>query len=123
MACLFNYCSEGNGGTVDGLEIRWKVAEDRTQEVRSPGAVQDAGTLHDSGILPSCMKWSNASERETTTKRFSTVAVCGECSSVGINILPIAVSAKRHTKSIIVEKVYRPPVDKYCIEYPGGLQV
>ncbi|KAK8831824.1 hypothetical protein WA577_001882 [Blastocystis sp. JDR] len=39
----------------------------------------------------------------------------------GINILPIAVSAKRHTKSIIVEKVYRPPVDKYCIEYPGGL--
>ena len=43
-----------------------------------------------------------------------------ESSRIGVNILPIAVSKKHNTKGIVVEKIYRPPVDKYCIEFPGG---
>lgn len=30
-------------------------------------------------------------------------------------------SPSKGTKHILLEKNYRPPVDKYCIEFPGGL--
>lgn len=38
-----------------------------------------------------------------------------------MNILPILYSPSRKTKEILLEKIYRPPVDRYCIEFPGGL--
>ncbi len=40
---------------------------------------------------------------------------------VGVNILPILYSPSRKTKEVLLEKIYRPPVNCYCIEFPGGL--
>ncbi|KAK8802795.1 hypothetical protein WA171_006467 [Blastocystis sp. BT1] len=39
----------------------------------------------------------------------------------GVNILPILYSPSRKTKEVLLEKIYRPPVNCYCIEFPGGL--
>ena len=122
--CLTRQKQFGNDGyAFNGLEVHWKVAEDWTQKVRPSRSVPDTSTVSITGIPHSSTKWSNASENQIMTNIFSMVVGNGECSSVGINILPIAVSAKRHTKYIILERVYRPPVDKYCIEYPGGVNL
>lgn len=42
-----------------------------------------------------------------------------EC--IGVNALPIAVSKSTKEKYLIVIKNYRPPIDRYCIEFPGGI--
>lgn len=99
------------------------MAEDWTQKIRSSRSIPDSSTISTSGIPHSSMKLSNASENQIMTNGFSMVVRNNECSSVGINILPIAVSTERHAKYVILEKVYRPPVDKYCIEYPGGVNL
>ena len=40
--------------------------------------------------------------------------------SLGVNILPICCYPDSEEKMILVEKIYRAPVDCYCIEFPGG---
>ena len=44
-----------------------------------------------------------------------------DCYYVGVNILPILYSPSKNRKWILIEKIYRPPVDCYCLEFPGGL--
>ena len=40
---------------------------------------------------------------------------------LGVNVFAVLYSPSRGTKQLLLEKNYRPPVDKYCIEFPGGL--
>lgn len=48
------------------------------------------------------------------------VMCCMHALIVGVNSLPIVVSKTTKERFILVIKNYRPPIDKYCIEFPGG---
>lgn len=49
------------------------------------------------------------------------MVTCVECALIiGVNSLPIVVSKTTKERFILVIKNYRPPIDKYCIEFPGG---
>ena len=40
--------------------------------------------------------------------------------SLGVSILPICSYPDSEEKTILIEKIYRAPVNCYCIEFPGG---